>query len=177
MSIRAGIKARLRSLVRARTLVGLPLLLDGDKRRRCMLLSRSVAQAVIGPSGGLPDDERLAQFRGNLDAFAVGEAITMARHPFLKPADADLAPVDPMSSHVWDFRVLEPPNGIRCFGFFAAKDLFIALIWDYREDIDSGEWIELVDQCKRSWDNLFSPFVPHSGAIPHDYISKPFRAV
>jgi hypothetical protein len=142
-----------------------------------MLLSQSVAEAVVSPSGGLPDDERLAQFRGNLDAFAVGEAITIARHPFIKPTDADLAPVDPISSRVWDFRVLEPPQGIRCFGFFVAKNVFIALRWEYREDIESPDWPILVEDCKEIWDCWFSPLMPHFGAIPHDYISKPYLAV
>jgi hypothetical protein len=177
MSIRAEIKRQIHRLVRARKLVSLPRLYLNDRRIRCMLLTQGVAQDVISPSGGMPDDERLAQFRGNLDAFAVGEAITIARHPFEKPSDADLAPIHPVSSHVWDFRILEPPNGIRCLGFFAAKDVFIALSWDYREDVEPVDWSRLVEESKTIWDDLFSPIFPHFGDFPDAYISKPFTVV
>jgi hypothetical protein len=177
MSIRAGMEARIRALIREQRLVGLPRLYRGDKRVRCMLLARGVADAVIGPSGGMPEDERMAQFRGNLDGFSVGELITIARHPFAKPWDADLAPLDPVSSLVWDFRVLDPPNGIRCAGFFAAKDVFVALTWDYREEVEPSDWHDLITECQAMWDDLFPHIAPHYGEFPNAYISKPFHAV
>jgi hypothetical protein len=142
-----------------------------------MLLTQRVAQAVIGPASGFPTDERFAQFRGNLDGFAVGEMITIAKRPFVKPTDADLAPLHPISSHVWDFRVLQPPKGIRCPGCFAAKDVFVALTWDYREEIETADWSDLIEECKRVWDDLFFPLAPHFGDFPHAYLSQSFRAV
>ena len=178
MSIRVEIKARLRRLIRERKLMVLPKLYIGDQRKRCILLSKQVADAVISPDGGMPDDDRLGYFRGDLDAFAMGEGITIASDPFAKESDAILAPVHPVSSLAWDIRVLEPPNGIRCMGFFAAKDVFIALAWDYREDIEEREdWADLVDDCRAKWDQMLYPFTPHSGEFPHAYISKPLRVV
>jgi hypothetical protein len=168
---------RIRQLVRTRDLMGLPRLYVGDRRKRCVLVTRSIFHDIAGPHGELPEDERMAQLRGDLDGFAVGEAITIAKDPYEKPSDADLAPLDPVSSHAWDFRVREPPQGIRCLGFFAAKDVFIALIWNYREDIEPGEFGDLVDESRATWDSLFAPLTPHHGEFPHAYISKPFRAV
>jgi hypothetical protein len=177
MSIRVEMKRRIFGLVRTRDLIRLPRLYVGDNRKRTVLVTREIAQDIVGPDGGFPEDDRLAQLRGDLDAFAVGEAITIARDPHEKPSDADLAPLDPVSSHVWDFRVREPPEGIRCVGFFVAKDFFVALAWHYREDVKPGEFGDLVDEAKAIWDSLFAPLIPHYGEFPHAYISKPFRAV
>jgi len=146
--MRVEIKRQIRRLIRQRQLVGLPKLYVNDQRVRCILLTPSVAGAVIGEGGGLPSDERLAQFRGNLDGFAMGEHITIASDPFEKWPQADLAPVHPIDCHLWNFRVLEPERGIRCSGFFAARDTFIAVSWEYREDIETEYWRELIASCK-----------------------------
>jgi hypothetical protein len=177
MSIDVQMKKRLRQLVRTRDLIGLPRLYLGDQRKRCVLVTRHIAGDIMGPHGELPVDERLAQLRGDLDGFAMGEAFTIARKPLVKPPDTDLSPLHPVTSRVWDFRVCEPPEGIRCAGFFAGKDIFVALIWEHREKIQSEDWSELISDCQGIWDSLFNPLMPHFGEIPHAYISKPFSVV
>ena len=61
-------------------------------------------------------------------------------------------------------------QGIRCFGCFAEKDLFIALTWNYRENItDFGVEVE---RCREAWDTLFSPLQPFKGANLDEYLSN-----
>jgi hypothetical protein len=47
------------------------------------------------------------------------------------------ARVHPVKAEFWSIRVTAPEDtpGIRVLGAFADKDKFIALTWDYREDM------------------------------------------
>jgi len=55
-------------------------------------------------------------------------------------------------------------------GGFAGKDKFIALIWDFREDIENFE--DVVDDVRTAWTALFGDEPPHSGVTLDDYLSN-----
>ena len=79
------------------------------------------------------------------------------------PADAR---VHPTQLEVWDIRAIEPSPGIRGFGCFGDRDLFIVLTYEYRENLDAtanGFAIE-ARRCRQVWDFLFSS-VPYGGGV------------
>jgi hypothetical protein len=140
-----------------------------------MIVSVEVNDVVYPPWPDNWDGFRLSQFRATLDAFTQDEWLAIAENPFGKPGYANMARVHPVKDEIFDIRVLDPDPGIRVFGGFAAKDTFLALTWDYRENID--DWAYEIDRCKDAWASLFHPSLPHHGATLDDYLSSNFYAV
>jgi len=151
----------------------------GDKSPRAVFVSKEVMEIVNGPPWpDNPDGRRFARLRGLFDAFTEGDFITIGEDPFGKDACAILARVDPVAYEVWDFRCLDPNPGIRAFGCFAETDTFVALTWNFRENLASSEeWNAEVRQCKDEWRKLVANLLPHAGESLNEYVSYNFRAV
>jgi len=66
-----------------------------------------------------------------------------------------------------------PRPGIRALGCFSETDTFIALTWNYRENID---WEDEVNKCRSAWIDLFGTVPPHKGSTIYDYISYGVQA-
>ncbi len=124
------------------------------------------------------DGHRLSQFREALDHFTLNGELSVAEDPRKKPNWAYMAQVEPISSRFWDIRSIDPRPGVRAFGGFCERDTFVALTWDYRENLETEEdWKEAVQQCGKVWNDLLSPHPPFQGARLNDYLSENFRAV
>jgi hypothetical protein len=107
-----------------------------------------------------------------LDAFTCGEYITVGTDPHDKDPDAMMARVDPTAEEVFDFRSFDCRNGIRIFGCFTGTDEFIALTWDFRENLQTPQdWGDAVAECMTEWRKLFGELPPHSGDTIDAYIS------
>ena len=94
------------------------------------------------------------------DDFTEGGFITVAENPFDKDARAIMARTHPITEEVWDFRCLDPRPGIRAFGNFAETDVFIALAWNFRENLDrrapdEDPWREEILYCKQETHRRF----------------------
>lgn len=153
MSITDEVRARIKAH-HGEHLFYLPPRYPADPTIRTVIVSREVRDAVVPP---WPQDWhglRRAEFRGTLDAFTRGDWISVAERPYDKPSDTFLARVDPVGDEIWDIRSISPDPGIRCLGGFGAKDLFVALTWDYREGFD---WHCEIKYCKSEWNALFNP--------------------
>ena len=151
-------------------------LIRSQRAIRELFVSREVWDAVTLPFGSNRDGNERAKFRAYLDAYTSGEEIGVSERPFSKRADTFMARVHPIEHHVWDIRVIEPRPGIRCFGCFGDIDLFVALTWDYRDNLDeTPAGFELkAKECRRIWLSLFtSP--PFNGGID-DLFSFNFNA-
>ncbi len=173
MSIDAGIKRRIREHVRRGRLFHLPPLIAGMPTVRTMFVSKEVNNDVYPPWAENWDGYRLAMFRGTLDAFTQGDCIAVAEDPFKKPSSAFMARIDPVSDDLWDIRSIDPRPGIRCFGGFVGKDAFVALTWNYRENVsDREDWRCEVDGCRTGWRQLFDPYPPFHGANLDEYLSN-----
>jgi hypothetical protein len=172
-SIREAIKAH-----EGRALFCLPPEFGGQETPRAVFVSAEVLDIVVGPWSGTWEGQRYARLRGLLDSFTEGDFITIAEDPFDKEATAILARVHPVQAEVWDFRCLDPIPGIRVFGCFAETDAFVALTWDYRENIeDASYWEEQVSRCREEWQKLFGGLAPHHAQELDEYVSYNFRAV
>ena len=100
------------------------------------------------------------EFRATLDSITRGDLLPVSEDPYGKSPEAVVARVDPVGDEIWDVRCLAPNARIRCLGAFGGKNLFIALIWEYRESI---EWDEEIDRCKAEWYRLFQPLPRFKG--------------
>ena len=110
----------------------------------------------------------MADFRQTLDAFTTGEQITIAEDPFKKPNEAFMARISPVELEVFDFRSLVGP-GIRAFGCFVEKNQFLALTWDYRENISNFEFE--CKRCRAALQQICGSAEPFSkGEQLHDYL-------
>ena len=166
-SIRAAIQAH-----EGTELFCLPSLFLGEETPRSMFVSADVFGAVDGPWPDTRDGRRQAMLRSLFDGFTEGDRFTLANNPFVKPSKTMIARVAPVEAEVFDFRCLDPRPGIRAFGRFAEQDVFVALSWDYRENlVGMDDWCVEVQNCLNLWQKLFGCLEPHKGHTVSDYIS------
>jgi hypothetical protein len=164
-----ALRARLLELDRVH-LVRLPPLVREPLPNRTIWVSEEVYYEVQPPFGESIAEERRAFFRDALDAFTNHFRFTVGQDPFDKASGAMLARVHPVEGEFWDIRTIEPPDGIRCFGAFAGCDEFVALTWDYRENI--RDFNAAVLECRGVWSNLFGSIVPYSGDSLDAYLTN-----
>jgi hypothetical protein len=124
-----------------------------------------------GPFGESLRDERLAEFAQALDAFSEGGRFSVAQDPRSKPGHAMLARIEPASAEFWCIRVTAPEEtpGIRAFGAFVEKDVFVILAWHYREEMSFDEDVTLV---RKAWRELFGDATPHGGKSLDQYVTN-----
>jgi hypothetical protein len=165
------------SHVSAGRLFCLPSQITGVETVRTMYVSQDIFYAVAGPFTDDHEGERLAEFRQTLDAFLEGAEFSVAEDPYVKPSDAMLPRVAPVSAEIWDIRVIAPNPGIRVLGGFSKLDTFVALTWDYRENLDGPRlWNDEIDRCRKAWRDLFGTKQPLKGKSLDDYLTN-FYAV
>jgi hypothetical protein len=161
MSIRDEIRAHLGS-----KLFYLPSRFPVGNSTRELIVSEGVLDVVTPSSSSYWVETRHAELRAYLHAFVDNEEIGVSEKPFTKRGDTFLARVHPIEQDVWDIRVIEPSPGIRCFGCFGDRDLFVALTWNYRENIEeTANGFELeARECRSVWSSLFT-LPPRTGRI------------
>jgi len=112
--------------------------------------------------------------RSIMDTFVSGKLISVARgrnnrkHTFM-------GHLDPQTDGMWTMKPSKPSPGIRIFGQFAKRDLFIALDWEdrlYLEDYNSRLWKRAIRNCKQKWATLFNPYTPVTEDNSHAYLSN-----
>jgi hypothetical protein len=121
--------------------------------------------------------ERLGRLRADLDRFTANDRISIALFPQNKPKTTYMARIEPVSNEVWDIRSADPNPGTRVLGRFSEKDTFVALVWDFHENLKGAAWGRLGDRCLNEWANLFPNYAPHKGSSASDYISSNFFPV
>lgn len=137
-----------------------------------MIVTPDIEDVVTRPFPDTDAGKRLGEFRAWLDAFSEHGEISVCEDPYKKPPDAMLARVAPVEAEFWSIRITDPEDtpGIRALGAFAAKDTFVALIWDFRENIASFN--EEVESVQEMWSDLFGTEPPFSGGSVDDYLSN-----
>lgn len=151
----------------------LPSLVTGDETVRTMYVSTEVLGAVTPPFAEDRDGQRLSELRQTLDSFLEGGEFSVAKDPYSKPSDAMLARVDPPELEIWDIRSVAPIPGIRVFGSFLELDTFVALTWDYRENLDEpSAWDAEILRCAEEWKLRFGNMTPLKGASLDEYLTN-----
>lgn len=144
---------------------------------RVVYVSREVAEAIDYEWPDTWEGQRYAAMTALLESFVEGAFFTVARNPFAKERNAMIAPVNPTGEDVWDFRCLHPGAGIRVFGCFSEPNTFVALTFQFREDLHSDDWIDEVRRCKTEWVRLFGCLKPYRGGSADAYVPFNSRAV
>ena len=152
-------------------LVLLESTLTGDETARLMAVSADVEAVVTPPFADTEEGKRFAEFRAWIDGFLEGNELSVSEDPFEKPPDTMFARVDPVEKEFWSIRVMDPEDtpGIRGFGGFAGLDVFVALTWALREDIDDFD--NEVTEIEDTWRDYFDDEPPFSGDSLDEYLT------
>jgi hypothetical protein len=140
-----------------------------------MFVSAELLEAVLGPWSCVEDEVRFNRLRADLDMFIDGSLLSMAQAPYKKPKTTYMARLDPIADEVWEIRSRDPKPGIRVFGRFSEKDVFIALTWEFRDGLGgpaSREWRDAREGCKAEWRKLFPTYPALGRNDLHDYASN-----
>lgn len=141
---------------------------------RHIFATKEVSDAVFGPWSDAKIEARLGRARAYLDTFISGDLMSV-RMPPSKSVSAQIALLEDAKDQVWEIRVHDPKPGVRIFGRFAEKDVFLALTIGFRENYKTNaDWVPAIERCKRTWRTYFPTYTPLSGLQPDDYISKSF---
>lgn len=168
MSIRAEIQYRVQE--KRLTRLGLTM---GGTIARLLYLTEPVLALANGPWPDAKGAKRAGKVLALLESYVAGNEIVGRMHPS-KNVHTVIALLEPAIEEVWEFRIGDPHPGVRVFGRFAEKDIFIATCWGYREQFDSDRaWRDYgIERCKNDWKNLFPAYDPFRGVEIHDYLSK-----
>jgi len=161
---------------------------DSDPIRRTMIISTEILELINGPWEDASWERRCGFLRGTLETFVKGQEIGVCLKPY-KAANAYMGRLDNPEDEVWDVRSIDPNPGIRVFGRFAERDVFVGLLWSPRSveipysqrlplgKKDSVEWKNAILECKSEWRKLFPSYQPVHGDEIHEYIETNFISV
>jgi len=140
--------------------------------RREIYLEPKIKEAIDGSARNKTVARRFGRARALLETFVRGDII-VARWPPDKDVGAMMALLCPDVKNVWEFRIGEPKPGLRIFGKFAEKDVFIGTHCYQREELPKGDqWPHEIELCRHAWDGLFTAYPPLSGNSIYDFISN-----
>lgn len=145
---------------------------------RCVMATRYAQSKLSGPWGSIAEEERFRTIKAVLDSFISGDVMAV-RVPPSKSARAQIALLEPPEAAVWAFRT-RPDKvrnnlryGVRVFGMFAERDLFIAMSAEFKENLlDESEYSEEIAFCRRRWGAFFSSYDPVLGSNHDAYVSN-----
>lgn len=144
--------------------------MPGTTVMRDLVVSAQVKLGITLPFPANRTRARHAEFLNTLDNFAGGSTFTVSESPTSKPRNTMMARTSPVEKQVWNFRCFDADQGIRCFGLFGGKDFFIALTWDYRENIQDFD--EAVTECSNEWTRLFGGIPLFKGSKLNEYLTN-----
>jgi len=158
--------AQIDGLVEAGKLVPYPMLVRSSPRK--IYMSICVADMVDAAWEDSDDAVLFAQCRALLEDYVRNNWIRLRWDPD-QDVPANIARVRPPGLYVFDFRSKGKDGGIRVFGAFAAKDWFVALTWEFRNEVD---WDFEPTNCLKTWIDLFNTAPPYLGSDANDYLSS-----
>jgi hypothetical protein len=148
--------------------------LESTPRVRHIFATKEVCDAVFGPWIDGKVEARFGRARAYLDTFMSGDLMSV-RMPPSRSVHAQIALLEDDKDQVWEIRVRDPRPGIRIFGRFSEKDVFLALTIGLREKYKTeADWVPDIERCKKIWRTYFFTYKPLSGSQADDYISNSF---
>lgn len=153
----------------------------GEGIVRPIFLSEELQQVICdGPWRDQAEETRFAAIlRTDLERFITGGRIRVSLLGHGHPTE-DMKRLSG-TNEVWEIKSeRRTERGIRVFGCFAGKDVFIATHWHWRDDLEeraAGKWNKPTNwpreirRCKYKWRRLFPTYPPHTGNTIDAYIS------
>jgi hypothetical protein len=109
-------------------------------------------------------EERIGMLEADLETFLDGTELH-PRYLFL---------LSPTREAVWEIRSPRPDPSIRVLGRFAAKDVFIATNYAFRDELEgwkSRAWRDVKLQSRTVWTTLFHTYRPIITTNIHDVVT------
>ncbi len=127
-------------------------------------LSKALFESIDRPWDDISYERRFGRLRADLEHFVTGGYISVSLIPY-KAGTAYMGKLD--ANEVWDIRSRDPRPGLRVFGRFAARDVFIGLGWAPRSRNwagkkllgagDSQEWRDEISECHPGMESTSPP--------------------
>jgi hypothetical protein len=106
-----------------------------------------------------------------MDEFIDGVRLTLRSAP-RKQSTCFMSQLEPASNEIWEIRCRDPKPGLRIFGSFVQRDIFVALTCAPHECLMQEEdWNNAIQQYKMEWKKHFSQ-AAFTGFYPHDYLTR-----
>jgi len=120
----------------------------GATTRRALLVDEELSELLLGPWDTTENEIRCMALRAYLDVFTEGRPIIPGY----------LFQLSDRREEVWEIKAPRPNPGLRVFGRFAQKDVFVALHHEARDALkgwQSRGWRDAKEICKSEWRTLF----------------------
>lgn len=143
--------------------------LASDRICRHIFITPDLKRFILGPWDNVDDEIRGNKLYGDLEVFIKGEIVQVSRLARRKPPNTYMSPTSPRTDEIFSIRSTNPKPQIRVIGAFSEPDHFVALSYEFRDQIN---WDDEIEYCIGKWRSLLAPFPRHSGEFPNDYISK-----
>ncbi len=143
----------------------------GDPIVRGLYVSAEIYSMLEGEHKNVLQEQQWESARAIMDNYVSGRIMSVGDKDKKRP----MSLLTPADDGVWSMRASDPKPGIRILGYFAEKDLFIALTWEERLTLGmkfSFAWRRLIKSCKAEWRKLFYPYQPIQGGNYDEYISN-----
>jgi hypothetical protein len=149
--------------------------LPGSPVGRVLIVNEDLKRLMTGPWTDSQEEVRCGRLWADFDRFIEGRLISVSLdHPYSKPKTTYMARLDPVEDDVFEIRSRDPKPGIRVFGRFADRDVFVALNWEYRGNLGGSQDKEFDREreiCKARWRQLFTTYQSISGKNLNEYFA------
>lgn len=152
-----------------------------------MVIDAEVGGLLNGPFRDVYHERRIGHLRADLETFVKGEEISLCFRPY-DHGKAYLGLLDPPGQATWDIRSRRPGPGLRVFGRFAARDVFVALTWwprsrpvnwSSKQALKGNQllWRLAILECEEEWNRILPGEVPVAGTRAERYVSDNYILV
>jgi hypothetical protein len=145
---------------------------DGPKVRS-VYAAEPLWRILCGPWVSDDEERQAGTLNNYLAHFIQGGELIVSADP--RELVCQLKRLEPPPPEIWEMRVSEPSPGIRVFGRFAHKDIFIALLWEDRillGPFGSRRWKYFASKCEQDWHKYFPRHNPVEGRSINEYLSN-----
>ncbi len=140
--------------------------------KRTCYITPGMANLLEGPWETATWEKRWYRARQYLDDFIDGVRFTVRSEP-RKKSTCDISLLDPSVNEIWEMRCRDSKPGLRIFGSFAKKDVFVALTCAPHECLGiESDWNEAIQHFKQEWPPI-SVTRPSQDITPMSTFRKP----
>jgi len=180
-----SIDTQIRQALASGKLSYLPREMRDKLSERAVLFHPSLVHKLTSYGCCDEEEDRFGNLQLDLEHFVEGGVISMGFTPH-QHRDAYIGRLCPTSDGTWEIRSRAPSPGLRVFGRFAKKDVFIAFDYEFRSvkpfwgdknkkplgDNNNYEYEVALLNTMQMWDEIFSGTEPIKGDNWREYITR-----